>query len=69
MLPEILRIVRTLLPVLIAAPFHMPAGYVAAVTLDARPVNPADRRLALPRFLVTAAMSDKRFQAITPPNP
>ena len=45
------------------------AGYVAAVTLDARPVNPADRRLALPRFLVTAAMSDKRFQAIAPPNP
>ena len=33
------------------------AGYVAAVTLDARPVNPADRRLALPRFLVTSAMS------------
>ena len=43
------------------------AGYVAGVTLDARRVSPGDRTLALPRFLVTDAMSDKRFAAILPP--
>jgi peptidoglycan/xylan/chitin deacetylase (PgdA/CDA1 family) len=45
------------------------AGYVAGVTLDARLVKPGDRMLALPRFLVTAAVSDKRFMAMLPPNP
>ena len=43
------------------------AGYVAGVTLDARSVRSDDRRLALPRFLVTDAVSDKRFAAILPP--
>ena len=43
------------------------AGYVAGVTLDARRVRPGDRRLALPRFLVTDALSDQRFAAILPP--
>jgi len=43
------------------------AGYVAGVTLDARPVRAGDRPLALPRFLVTDAMSNTRFTAILPP--
>jgi peptidoglycan/xylan/chitin deacetylase (PgdA/CDA1 family) len=43
------------------------AGYVGGVTLDARPVRPGDRTLALPRYLVTDAMSTKRFTAILPP--
>jgi len=42
------------------------AGYVAALTLDARPVKPDDRLLALPRFLMTAGVSDKRFQSMLP---
>jgi len=42
------------------------AGYVAGVTLDARPARPGDRRLALPRFLMTEGVSDKRFAAILP---
>lgn len=42
------------------------AGYVAGVTLDARPVRPGDRSLALPRYLVTDGVSDKRFAAILP---
>jgi peptidoglycan/xylan/chitin deacetylase (PgdA/CDA1 family) len=45
------------------------AGYVAGVTLDARTVRSDDRSLALPRFLITAAVSDKRFEKIVSPNP
>jgi hypothetical protein len=40
------------------------AGYVAALTLQARSVSPNDRLLALPRFLMTEGVSDKRFAAI-----
>ena len=40
------------------------AGYVAAFTLQARSVSPSDRLLALPRFLMTEGVSDKRFAAI-----
>ena len=43
------------------------AGYVAGVTLDARAVRSGDRRLALPRYLITDAVSDTRFAAILPP--
>jgi peptidoglycan/xylan/chitin deacetylase (PgdA/CDA1 family) len=42
------------------------AGYIAGLTLDARLVKANDRLLALPRFLVTAAVSDKRFQSMLP---
>lgn len=45
------------------------AGYVAAVTLEGRRVTASDRTLALPRFLVTAAVSDERFRAMMPANP
>jgi peptidoglycan/xylan/chitin deacetylase (PgdA/CDA1 family) len=37
------------------------AGYVAAVTLDRRPATPADRLMALPRYLMTDADRGKRF--------
>jgi peptidoglycan/xylan/chitin deacetylase (PgdA/CDA1 family) len=42
------------------------AGYVAGLTLDARLVKTGDRLLALPRFLITAGVSDKRFQTMLP---
>ena len=42
------------------------AGYVAAFTLGARLVSPGDPPLALPRFLITDGVSDKRFEAILP---
>lgn len=37
------------------------AGYVAAVTLDRRSTSPADRLMALPRYLITDADRGKRF--------
>jgi peptidoglycan/xylan/chitin deacetylase (PgdA/CDA1 family) len=43
------------------------AGYVAAFTLRGRLVAPGDPLLALPRFLITDAVSDTRFASILPP--
>ncbi|BAL23809.1 polysaccharide deacetylase family protein [Azoarcus sp. KH32C] len=40
------------------------AGYVAAFTLERRPVREGDDPLALPRFLITSAVSPNAFAAI-----
>lgn len=42
------------------------AGYVAAFTLDRRPVTPGERLLALPRYLVVDKDSGARFAAMLP---
>lgn len=42
------------------------AGYVAAFTLDRRPVTSAERLLALPRYLVVDGDSGRRFAAMLP---
>lgn len=40
------------------------AGYVAAFTLDRRPAQNSDQPLALPRYLITDAVSEASFSAI-----
>lgn len=40
------------------------AGYVAAFTLERRPVRDGDDPMALPRYLITDAVDDKAFAAI-----
>jgi len=40
------------------------AGYVAAFTIDRRPVTRADKPMALPRFIVTDADRGSRFEAL-----
>lgn len=40
------------------------AGYVAAFTLERRPVRPGDDPMALPRYLITDAVDAKAFAAI-----
>jgi peptidoglycan/xylan/chitin deacetylase (PgdA/CDA1 family) len=42
------------------------AGYVAAFTLDRRPVTPRERILALPRYLVVDSDSGARFASMLP---
>ena len=42
------------------------AGYVAAFTLDRRPVTPSERMLALPRYLVLDSDSGRRFASMLP---
>ena len=42
------------------------AGYVAAFTLDRRPVTPRERILALPRYLVLDSDSGRRFASMLP---
>ena len=42
------------------------AGYVAAFTIDRRPVTRADKIMALPRFIVTDADRGARFEALLP---
>jgi len=44
------------------------AGYVAAFTLDRRPVTASDRMLALPRYLVVDSDSGRRFASMLPPD-
>jgi peptidoglycan/xylan/chitin deacetylase (PgdA/CDA1 family) len=45
------------------------AGYVAAFTLDRRPVTPRARILALPRYLVVDSDSGARFASMLPKAP
>jgi peptidoglycan/xylan/chitin deacetylase (PgdA/CDA1 family) len=40
------------------------AGYVAAFTIDARPVTRTDDAMALPRYLITDADHGKRFERL-----
>jgi peptidoglycan/xylan/chitin deacetylase (PgdA/CDA1 family) len=42
------------------------AGYVAAFTLDRRPVTPRERILALPRYIVLDSDAGSRFAAMLP---
>lgn len=43
------------------------AGYTAAFTIERRPVSPSDRLMALPRFLMTDADVDGRFEHLICP--
>lgn len=43
------------------------AGYTAAFTIERRPLTPADRLMALPRFLMTDADVDGRFEHLICP--
>ena len=42
------------------------SGYVAAFTLDRRPVTARERIMALPRFLVLDSDSGQRFASMLP---
>lgn len=43
------------------------AGYTAAFTIERRPVSPSDRLMTLPRFLMTDADVDDRFERLICP--
>jgi peptidoglycan/xylan/chitin deacetylase (PgdA/CDA1 family) len=45
------------------------SGYVAAFTLDRRPVTPRERLMVLPRYLVLDSDSASRFAAMLPREP